>query len=95
MRKGSLSLKNDEQAAEELQQALGLAHSLERMDCFDISHTQGSETVASMVVFRNGSISKKDYRKYKIALRICWFFRNSRKHWVYLFPMRNVISFST
>ena len=66
LRKGSLSLKNDAQAAEELQQALGLEHSLERMDCFDISHTQGSETVASMVVFRNGSISKKDYRKYKI-----------------------------
>ncbi|MGM9561272.1 MAG: excinuclease ABC subunit UvrC [Phascolarctobacterium sp.] len=67
LRKGSLSLKNDAQAAEELQQALGLEHSLERMDCFDISHTQGSETVASMVVFRNGSISKKDYRKYKIV----------------------------
>ena len=67
LRKGSLSLKNDEQAAEELQQALGLEHSLERMDCFDISHTQGSETVASMVVFRNGSISKRDYRKYKIV----------------------------
>lgn len=67
LRKGSLSLKNDRQAAEELQQALGLPHSLARMDCFDISHTQGSETVASMVVFRNGSISKKDYRKYKIV----------------------------
>lgn len=67
LRKGSLSLKNDLQAAEELQQALGLPHSLARMDCFDISHTQGSETVASMVVFRNGSISKKDYRKYKIV----------------------------
>ncbi len=67
LRKGSLSLKNDVQAAEELQQALGLPHSLARMDCFDISHTQGSETVASMVVFRNGSISKKDYRKYKIV----------------------------
>ena len=67
LRKGSLSLKNDEQAAEELQQALGLTQPLERMDCFDISHTQGSETVASMVVFRNGSISKKDYRKYKIV----------------------------
>ena len=38
-----------------------------RMDCFDISHTQGTETVASMVVFRNGSPSKKDYRKYKIV----------------------------
>lgn len=67
LRKGSLSLKNDLQAAEELQQALGLEHPLERMDCFDISHTQGSETVASMVVFRNGTSSKKDYRRYKIV----------------------------
>lgn len=67
LRKGSLSLKDDEQAAEELQKVLGLKHSLGRMDCFDISHTQGTETVASMVVFRNGSISKKDYRKYKIV----------------------------
>lgn len=66
LRKGALSLKDDEQAAEELQLALGMTTPLERMDCFDISHTQGSETVASMVVFRNGSISKKDYRKYKI-----------------------------
>lgn len=67
LRKGSLSLKNDLQAAEELQQALGLEYPLERMDCFDISHTQGSETVASMVVFRNGTSSKKDYRRYKIV----------------------------
>ncbi|WP_277228143.1 excinuclease ABC subunit UvrC [Phascolarctobacterium succinatutens] len=67
LRKGSLSLKNDLQAAEELQHALGLEHPLERMDCFDISHTQGSETVASMVVFRNGTSSKKDYRRYKIV----------------------------
>ena len=67
LRKGQLSLKNDVQSAEELQQALGLPNPLERMDCFDISHTQGSETVASMVVFRNGSISKKDYRRYKIV----------------------------
>ena len=37
------------------------------MDCFDISHTQGSETVASMVVFRYGSPSKKDYRRFKLA----------------------------
>jgi len=66
LRKGSLALKNDEQAAEELQLALGLEEPLERMDCFDISHNQGAETVASMVVFRNGSISKKDYRHFKI-----------------------------
>lgn len=67
LRKGSLSLKNDEEAAEELQQALHLTKPLGRMDCFDISHTQGTETVASMVVFRNGTASKKDYRKYKIV----------------------------
>ena len=50
-----------------MQRALNLPDPLERMDCFDISHTQGSETVASMVVFRNGKPSKKDYRKYKIV----------------------------
>lgn len=66
LRKGQISLKTDEEAAEELQKALQLAQPLARMDCFDISHTQGTETVASMVVFRYGKISKKDYRKYKI-----------------------------
>ncbi len=67
LRSGRISLKDDAQAAEELQQALALPGPLGRMDCFDISHTQGSETVASMVVFRNGSSSKKDYRRYKIV----------------------------
>ncbi len=67
LRSGKLALKDDAQAAEELQQALALPKPLLRMDCFDISHTQGSETVASMVVFRNGSSSKKDYRRYKIV----------------------------
>lgn len=67
LRKGNLSLTSDVQAAEELQHILGVEHSLARMDCFDISHTQGTETVASMVVFCNGSPSKKDYRKYKIV----------------------------
>lgn len=62
----NLHLKDDLAAAEELQKVLQLKDSLERMDCFDISHTQGSETVASMVVFRNGTAAKKDYRKYKI-----------------------------
>ncbi|MEG0798053.1 MAG: excinuclease ABC subunit UvrC [Acidaminococcaceae bacterium] len=66
LRKGKISLLTDEEAAEELQLALGLAQPLARMDCFDISHTQGTETVASMVVFRHGKPSKKDYRKYKI-----------------------------
>lgn len=37
-----------------------------RMECFDISHNQGSETVASMVVFEDGLPRKSDYRRFKI-----------------------------
>ena len=37
-----------------------------RMECFDISHIQGAETVASMVVFQNGSPDKSSYRRFKI-----------------------------
>jgi excinuclease ABC subunit C len=37
-----------------------------RVECFDISHSQGTNTVASMVVFVDGKPSKKDYRKFKI-----------------------------
>ena len=66
LRKGQLSLKSEEQAAEDLKTVLNLTTPLDRIDCFDISHTQGSETVASMVVFRNGTASKKDYRRYKL-----------------------------
>lgn len=66
LRKGKLALKTEEEAAEELQSILGIKHELARIDCFDISHTQGAETVASMVVFINGKASKKDYRKFKI-----------------------------
>ena len=49
-----------------LAQKLGIKSQLSRIDCFDISHTQGSETVASMVVFRDGAASKRDYRRYKL-----------------------------
>lgn len=66
LRKGKLAVESNLDAAEDLQKAIGLTQPLARMDCFDISHTQGKETVASMVVFRDGSISKKDYRRYKI-----------------------------
>ena len=66
LRRGQASGQTGLDAAEQLQKALGLGKPLERMDCFDISHNQGRETVASMVVFRNGQPSKKDYRRYKL-----------------------------
>ncbi|MGH9479196.1 MAG: excinuclease ABC subunit UvrC [Terriglobales bacterium] len=48
--------------------ALGLEQSsaIGRIDCFDISHFQGAETVASMVAWENGAMKKADYRKFKI-----------------------------
>lgn len=50
----------------DLQEALGLADLPARMECYDISHFQGSETVASMVVFNHGVPDKKAYRRFKI-----------------------------
>ncbi len=55
-----------EGAVEELGNALGLKEKPWRMECFDISHIQGSETVASMVVFEGGLPKKTDYRRFKI-----------------------------
>jgi excinuclease ABC subunit C len=49
-----------------LASALGLVQPPRRMDCFDISHVQGAETVASMAVFKEGAPSGGDYRRYKI-----------------------------
>jgi len=51
---------------EALQDALGLAERPERIECFDISHIQGAETVASMVVWEDGLMKKSDYRKFII-----------------------------
>ena len=53
-------------AVEELGRYLGLRNPPDRMECFDISHIQGSETVASMVVFEGGLPKKSDYRRFKI-----------------------------
>lgn len=53
-------------AVRELGQYLGLPKLPNRMECFDISHIQGSETVASMVVFEGGLPKKEDYRRFKI-----------------------------
>lgn len=53
-------------AMEDLGKYLGLDAPPERMECFDISHIQGSETVASMVVFEGGMPKKEEYRRYKL-----------------------------
>ncbi len=51
---------------EALQDALGVPELPERIECFDISHIQGAETVASMVVWEDGRMKKSDYRKFII-----------------------------
>lgn len=45
---------------------LGLSNFPYRMECYDISHIQGTNTVASMVVFVNGVSKKSEYRKFKV-----------------------------
>jgi excinuclease ABC subunit C len=54
------------QAMAELQEALGLPTPPARIECYDISHTQGTNTVASMVVFVQGAPKKSDYRRFNI-----------------------------
>jgi excinuclease ABC subunit C len=51
---------------EALQDALMLPEPPKRIECFDISHIQGAETVASMVVWEDGKVKKSDYRKFII-----------------------------
>ena len=57
---------NAQKIQEELQEALGLPELPKRVECFDISHIQGAETVASMVVWEDGKMKKSDYRKFII-----------------------------
>jgi excinuclease ABC subunit C len=49
---------------EALEEALGLPEPPKRIECFDISHIQGAETVAAMVVWENGKMNKSEYRKF-------------------------------
>ncbi len=49
-----------------LQDALSLEQAPERIECFDISHIQGTDKVASMVVWEHGRMKKSDYRKFVI-----------------------------
>ncbi len=67
----SLSIKEREDnmtvgAIIQLQEYLGLPDMPIRMECYDISHVQGTDKVASMVVFNNGQPDKAHYRKFKM-----------------------------
>jgi excinuclease ABC subunit C len=53
-------------AVAELQEALSLQNPPLRMECYDISNTQGTNSVGAMVVFERGAAKKSDYRKFKI-----------------------------
>jgi excinuclease ABC subunit C len=57
---------NARKIQEEFQEALSLPELPKRIECFDISHIQGAETVASMVVWEDGKMKKSDYRKFII-----------------------------
>lgn len=56
-----------EQALERLRERLRLSRVPRRMECFDVSHIQGSDPVASMVVFVDGAPDKSSYRSFKVA----------------------------
>ncbi len=59
-------IQDNESSIEDLAQILELSEQPKRIEGYDISHIQGSDPVASQVVFIDGMPSKKDYRKYKI-----------------------------
>jgi excinuclease ABC subunit C len=59
-------LPSQKAIVEALQDALMLEEPPQRIECFDISHIQGAETVASMVVWEDGAMKKSDYRKFQV-----------------------------
>ena len=63
-RAGDLSTRN--RALEEIQEALELPTAPLRIECYDISNLQGTEVVASMVVFEDGLPRKSEYRRFVI-----------------------------
>jgi excinuclease ABC subunit C len=64
-RAGDLTVRS--QALQELQEALELPVALLRIECFDVSHVQGTNVVASMVVVEDGLPKKSDYRKFSVT----------------------------
>ncbi|MFE2142913.1 excinuclease ABC subunit UvrC [Streptomyces sp. NPDC059456] len=63
-RAGDLTTRS--RALEEIAEALGLDGAPLRIECFDISHLQGDDVVASMVVFEDGLARKSEYRRFQI-----------------------------
>ncbi|MEV8336009.1 excinuclease ABC subunit UvrC [Streptomyces niveus] len=64
--KRASDLTTRSRALEEIAQALGLDSVPLRIECFDISHLQGDDVVASMVVFEDGLARKSEYRRFQI-----------------------------
>jgi len=58
--------KKEEKALEELKEALKLDAEPKRIECYDISHLSGTETVGSMVVFKKGLPISADYRQFRL-----------------------------
>ncbi|HWV25903.1 MAG TPA: excinuclease ABC subunit UvrC, partial [Aeromicrobium sp.] len=63
-RSGDLTTRS--RALEELQEALGLPAAPLRIECYDVSNLQGTEIVASMVVFEDGLPRKSEYRRFTV-----------------------------
>ncbi|MBD5559488.1 MAG: excinuclease ABC subunit UvrC [Clostridia bacterium] len=64
LREGAEKLR--QAAAGNLARELGYSHELHRIECYDISNTQGTDNVSSMVVFTDGRPDKKAYRRFRI-----------------------------
>lgn len=60
-------ISNRSASLTELQEALDIAEPLMRIECYDVSHLQGEQVVASMVVFEDGLPAKKAYRSFSIS----------------------------
>jgi excinuclease ABC subunit C len=57
-----------EVALRELQEALGLEGPPKRIECYDVSHVQGTSVVSSMVVFEDGRPAKSQYRRFRARI---------------------------
>ncbi|MGW7369022.1 excinuclease ABC subunit UvrC [Streptomyces sp. NPDC054841] len=68
--KRASDLTTRSRALEEIAEALGLESAPLRIECFDISHLQGEDVVASMVVFEDGLPRKGEYRRFQITGRV-------------------------